>query len=225
MQQWLHQRSNPVDLCSLPLSARFGPIESIRHDSGGEIMQQFYRLFLFLLCFSKRGDAKNRRLNMLISSGPPQQWESGRPRVLFLSHRRLSLPARPSANGSSRPAFPLQASPESPCSRRVARSEDTERVNGHVFSFFYQKDGSDGFLSKLCVGSQEHLSVWFIYSAWRENVNTLPVNEALRPDAGLDPASEALVCRLNCSPRWSRRAAEPLPPLFYLLVLLRSPVR
>lgn len=28
---------------------------------------------------------------MLISSGPHQQWESSRPRVLFLSHRRLSL--------------------------------------------------------------------------------------------------------------------------------------
>lgn len=131
---------------------------------------------------------------MLISSGPPQQWESGPPRVLFLSHRRLFLLVRPSANGSSRPAFPVQASPESPCSRRVARSEDTESVNGHVFFFFFlQKDGSDGFVSKLCVGSRDHLSVWFIYSAWRENVNTLPVNEALRPDAGLDPASKALV--------------------------------
>lgn len=82
---------------------------------------------------------------MLISSGPPQQWESGRPRVLFLSHRRLFLLVRPSANGSSRPAFPVQASPESPCSRRVARSEDTERVNGHVFFFYKRTDLTDSY--------------------------------------------------------------------------------
>lgn len=129
---------------------------------------------------------------MLISSGPHQQWESSRPRVLFLSHRQLFLLVRPSASASSPPAFPAQASPESSCSRRVARFEVTERVSRTRFFSKGRICLTDSYQN--CASDPRTIYLFgFIYSAWRENVNTLPVNEALRPDAGLDPASKALV--------------------------------